>query len=228
MKIIFWDIDGTLIRTSKAGLFAFAEAFRQIWQAEADFTAIKAAGMTDSYIAAQLIEQLTGRQAAKTEITNLVACYEKLLPAHLARRHGEILPAVQPALEYCRVNTEIVSLLLTGNTRTGAQVKLDYFQLSTYFDFNYSAFDNHCLNRLTIADTAKKQAVTFNANLSVSDIYIIGDTPNDIHCGRSVGIRTIAVATGSHTLAELISHKPWQAYAQLPSPSEFAKLLELA
>ena len=53
MDIFFWDIDGTLIRTDKAGLYAFEQAVRELWDSPVDFRQIHSAGMTDYSIARQ-------------------------------------------------------------------------------------------------------------------------------------------------------------------------------
>ncbi|MFQ5859559.1 MAG: HAD hydrolase-like protein, partial [Anaerolineae bacterium] len=40
------------------------------------------------------------------------------------------------------------------------------------------------------------------------DVVIIGDTPADIDCGRTLGVKSIAVATGPYSCAELQEHAP--------------------
>lgn len=57
------------------------------------------------------------------------------------------------------------------------------------------------------------------------DIVVIGDTPNDISCGRSIGARTIAVATGTFSVDELKPHAPWWAVDRLPASDEFVARL---
>ncbi|HWR39371.1 MAG TPA: HAD hydrolase-like protein [Patescibacteria group bacterium] len=224
MKILFWDIDGTLMRTAKAGLFAFQEATRRLWQQEPDFALIHSGGMTDSSIAKQIIEHLTGRPASINEIRSLVTCYEGFLPAHLQARQGRLMPAVTENLEYFHDQPHTVSLLLTGNTCTGASIKLSHYGIDQYFNFQDSAFDAQSLNRLDIATQAITIATRqYRANLQ--DIYIIGDTPNDIRCGKEVGARTVAVATGNYSVADLAAHQPWKVLPQLPPPEEFAAML---
>jgi phosphoglycolate phosphatase-like HAD superfamily hydrolase len=39
-------------------------------------------------------------------------------------------------------------------------------------------------------------------------ILVIGDTPHDIQCGRAIGARVLAVATGTNSIAELKSNRP--------------------
>ena len=44
---------------------------------------------------------------------------------------------------------------------------------------------------------------------------MIGDTPMDIACGRGIGARAIAVATGFYGVDELASHEPAAVFASL-------------
>ena len=40
------------------------------------------------------------------------------------------------------------------------------------------------------------------------EIDVIGDTPRDIACGKALGARTIAVATGTWSREKLAEHDP--------------------
>jgi phosphoglycolate phosphatase len=58
---------------------------------------------------------------------------------------------------------------------------------------------------------------------------VIGDTPHDISCGKTIGARTVAVATGPmYGLDELEAHEPWLAVAELPPPPELEQLIDLS
>ena len=98
MDIFFWDIDGTLIRTDKAGLYAFEQAVRERWNSPVDFRQIHSAGMTDYSIARQIIEKIADRPASHQEVKQLTGRYEALLQEHLAQREGKVMPAVSEIL----------------------------------------------------------------------------------------------------------------------------------
>lgn len=224
-KILYWDIDGTLIRTAKAGLYAFEQAVAELYCREIDFAKLITSGMTDNHIAAQIIQNILERQPSGQDISALTQRYEAVLPVHLAARKGLILPAVQDILEALHPNENYVSLLLTGNSRGGAKIKLDYFDLAQYFNFAASAFCEHRLERNDIARYALETVKNLYPDVTPDNIYIIGDTPNDIACGKAIGARTIAVATGNYSVEILSGQAPWWAVKQLPAPAEFiAKL----
>ena len=226
LKILFWDIDGTILRTGKAGLYAFQKATAEFYGVCPSFDQITTAGMTDCHIAAQIIAAVAGRQPDDKETAALVERYIDLLPAHLATRQGFIIPPVQEILEFIGGDSGFVQLLLTGNTAAGARAKLECYGIDHFFDFAASAFGDGCLSRADIAARARTNANSRYPHVAPADIFVIGDTPNDISCGKTIGARTIAVATGAYSLSELVACQPWWAVERLPEPAEFAAKLQ--
>ncbi|MPM59373.1 Pyrophosphatase PpaX [bioreactor metagenome] len=225
MKILFWDIDGTLMRTDRAGLYAFQQAIAELLNAKIDLSSIKTAGMTDCYISEQVIRVITGRDAEPHEVAALIKRYEEVLPHHLAARKGQLMPNIRELLDHFHGHRDFVSLLLTGNTSLGAKAKLSKYSIAQYFDFSISAFGDNCPDRLDLAANALSKATGRYPGIKREDMFVIGDTPNDIRCGKSIDAKTIAVATGSYPVEELIQHTPWWAVDNLPEPSEFEKKL---
>ncbi len=212
-----------MIRTGKAGLFAFEQATAEIWSATIDFSRIKTAGMTDYSIAAEIIAAVSGRPAQPEEVAALSGRYEQLLDEHLSRREGLVLPFISEILEAVQHSPEYTSLLLTGNSRAGAELKMRRYQLSHYFDFDRSAFcDRHHL-RDEVAALALRKIESLPAAAAA---FVIGDTPNDIRCGKAIGAYTIGVATGGYSLPELEACSPWWAVKELPPPAAFFAKLE--
>lgn len=226
MKILFWDIDGTLLKTAKAGLYAFEEAIAATLHTKFDFTKIKTAGMTDYYISHQVLFLATGREPPVHDVCNLIKCYEKALPNQLAARLGHLIPPVKDILNYLHHRQDYASLLLTGNTEIGAKAKLRHYGLDGFFNFSSSAFCDNCFNRTEISTQALTLVNKNYPHVPPDHIYVIGDTPNDIACGKAIGARTVAVATGMYSLEELQDHSPWWAVAALPTPIEFEEYLQ--
>lgn len=225
MKILFWDIDGTLIRTAKAGLFAFEQAVAEIYCREIDYSKVATSGMTDNHIAAQVIAAIQDGQASSQDISKLTKRYEELLPAHLAERKGFILPSVKEILAHLQGNKDYVCLLLTGNSRCGSEIKLNFYDLAQYFNFDASAFCGHQIERNDIARTALSTVAKLYPEVTMEDVYVIGDTPNDINCGKTIGAKTIAVATGNYSYHQLSEYSPWWVVDKLPTPEEFVRKL---
>lgn len=227
MHILFWDIDGTLIRTSKAGLYAFRQAVQEIWGASVDFEKIRTAGMTDNYISRQVIQAIVRREPIGDEIQTLCRRYEDFLPEQLAARDGFVLPEVQNILAELCGREDYRLLLLTGNSKRGAEIKLRYFGLAQYFDFSCSAFAERYECRDDIARTARETVRKNWCDCQEQKIYVIGDTPHDISCGKTIGAYTIGIATGGYSLSELSNCSPWWSVGTLPTAERFiAKLAE--
>ncbi|MDF2499723.1 MAG: PhnX-like: phosphonatase-like hydrolase [Anaerosporomusa subterranea] len=175
--------------------------------------------MTDYSIAAEIIEVVAGRPARAAEVVRLAERYEQLLAEHLAQREGIVLPSIREILDRAHSTDEYKSLLLTGNSRIGAELKMRKFGLDHYFDFDSSAFCNRHHTRDEVAAIALAY-MRSQVGEPVS-AFVIGDTPNDIRCGKDIGAYTIGVATGGYPLAKLENCSPWWAVERLPSANAF-------
>ena len=226
MDIFFWDIDGTLIRTDKAGLYAFEQAVRELWDSPVDFRQIHSAGMTDYSIARQIIEKIADRPASHQEVKQLTGRYEALLQEHLEQREGKVMPAVSEILAALQEKGAL-SLLLTGNSRKGAEMKMRKFSLGGFFDFEHSAFCEDSPNRDDVANRAL-QKILSRFEAGSSRLFVIGDTPNDIRCGKMIGAYTISVATGTFSEPELAAHEPWWSLPHLPPAPLFIEKVAAA
>ncbi len=225
MRILFWDIDGTLLKTGRASLHAFQYLAKEKYGKELDFTCIPTAGMTDCFISTQLLTMVLDRPPTEKECLEFLSWYEAILPEHLALHQGLLLPQIKENLLHFSTSKDFVSLLLTGNTTNGARAKLTHYGISQFFDFTASAFGDSCTDRSCLAAQALSLVNSRYPSLSSEHIFVIGDTPNDIACGKAIGAKTIAVATGRFALPELLAHKPWWAGEQLPPPAILEELL---
>ena len=219
--VLFWDIDGTLITTGKAGVPAWEQAVRDTTGHEFELSSIRIAGLTDFQIAVRTFE-LLGLSPDAQKLAALVRRYEDMLPETLPLRVGRVLPNVREILERFRDHTGVRSYLLTGNTRRGAAAKLNHYDLLKYFPDG--AFAEDMGDRPSIATRALELARRAGP-INEEQLYVIGDTPHDVHAASAIGARTIAVATGGYSVAELEVHRPWQVVAELPSAEEFAGLI---
>ena len=146
--------------------------------------------------------------------------HERQLPEYLHRRRGHVLPGVREALEDLSERGDVLSLLLTGNTEGGAEAKLAHYGLAAFFAHG-GAF---CIGPGERAEIARRALPLANG---AEQMYVIGDTPADVACGKEIAARTVAVATGSYSRDELAEHDPWALLERIPAPVQFAELLEL-
>jgi phosphoglycolate phosphatase-like HAD superfamily hydrolase len=104
--------------------------------------------------------------------------------------------------------------LLTGNVQLGAEIKLRHFRLWEYFRFGAFGDDHEDRNQLALIARERGRRL-LGGNLAGEEILVIGDTPLDIECAREIDARTVAVASGAHSLAQLKSHHPTWAVSSL-------------
>jgi phosphoglycolate phosphatase-like HAD superfamily hydrolase len=218
---LFWDIDGTLLTTARAGVFALEEATEEVLGERIDLTTMQTAGLTDAEIARVLAES-RGR-ADEATVRALMEAYERLLPERLHRRQGHVLPNVRENLDALAGREDVVNMLLTGNIPGGAEAKLRHYGLWDHFAAG-GGFSFYGDDRPAIA----RRAAELAGHPEPERMVVIGDTPHDVSCGKAIGARTLAVATGpGYTLDELRAHDPWLALEALPAPQDLQRLLEL-
>jgi phosphoglycolate phosphatase-like HAD superfamily hydrolase len=222
MIVLFWDIDGTLLTTGKAGVPAWEAAVLEVTGRRFELSSIRVPGLTDFQIALETFERL-GLDRDDERMARMVKRYEELLPSALPRRQGRVLPNVREILDALQDRRDVRSYLLTGNTRGGARAKLTHYDLFRYFPDGAFAEDTGA--RSTIA--ARGLELARRAGPVGDDaVFVIGDTPHDIHCATAIKARTIAVATGGYSVEELLPHDPWRVFEQLPSADEFIRLID--
>jgi phosphoglycolate phosphatase len=217
---LFWDIDLTLLTTARAGIFAFEEAIGEVCGVTADLEGLRTAGMTDAEVAALVLET-AGQEPTREGCERLLHAYERRLPASLHLRRGRVLPNVREVLEDLEGRTDVRSFLLTGNTAAGARAKLSHYGLDRFFPDGAGAF---CVGAEPRVDIARRARALVDGT---DMLYVIGDSPADVACGKAIGARTIAVASGTHTEAELAAEEPWAVVEGIPPPEEFRTLVGL-
>jgi phosphoglycolate phosphatase-like HAD superfamily hydrolase len=221
--LLLWDLDGTLLSTGRAGVFALEEAAEEVLGKQVDLRDMHTSGLTDAQIAELILD---GSADAPANIERFLDLYGAALPRHLPRRRGRVMPGVREVFEDLAGDEEVLSLLLTGNIRAGAEAKLRHYGLADVIADG--AFCRGPGDRALIARAALEEAERrIGAAPDPRRTFVIGDTPRDVECARAMGLRSIAVATGEYGVAELERSGAWRAFEQLPEPAEFRLLLGL-
>lgn len=198
MKACLFDIDGTLIQTASAGQFAFEEAFEAAFGVTELSKDVPYAGRSDRGIAADLFG-VHGIDNTPENWERFRSVYVGLIAKHVAERDGEVLPGVVALIERVEALGDVHLGLLTGNIEAAAEAKLGYYGLWDRFAFG--GFGDDHPDRNDIAATAAAKARERHGRLTREErIVVIGDTPNDVRCARSIGAYAVAVPTG-HTPA---------------------------
>jgi len=205
-KLFLFDIDGTLLASGGAGEKALRLAMRDRFGCDKDFSKIEIAGRTDSGIARQLFK-IHSIEPTPENLTLFFDCYLHHLAEQLPATSGRLLPGILELLEKLATRSEVALALLTGNLVRGATLKLAHYGVGEFFEFGAFADDHHDRNELghfAKARALEKHGVEFPPEC----IYVLGDTPHDITCGRAIGAKTVAIATGGFTREQLLEHHP--------------------
>jgi phosphoglycolate phosphatase len=215
MHICLFDIDGTLIASGGAGKAALEAALAEEFGVSHILDKLQLSGRTDRAIISDLF-RLHVIDDTPENHERLRDAYLRHLPHYL--HAGRVLPGIAALLARLTDRSDVAIGLLTGNVRAGAKVKLGYFGLYDYFAFG--GYGDHHLNRDDVAREAWTEVRRrFNGSVQPEQVWVIGDTPLDIRCARSIGARAVAVATGWHSLTELAEHRPDLLLADLADPA---------
>lgn len=217
MRACLFDIDGTLIRSGGAGKHAFSHALREVFGVDDVTDDIPFSGRTDRAILRDLFQH-HGIEDSAAAWQNFRSAYLDHLPRSLAEREGAVLPGVFGLLKHLASCPELMLGLLTGNIAAGAKIKLDHYGLSHFFECG--GYGDRHYDRNQVASEAFDQARAKCAEPLLADqVIVVGDTPADIRCGRSIGAQVIAVCTGEHSAEELEAESPDLLLADLTDPA---------
>ncbi|MER3427594.1 MAG: hydrolase [Pyrinomonas sp.] len=213
LRIILWDIDGTLVRATRYGLFRdyMGPMLEKVFGTCGKLPEMIVSGMTDLQIA---IEALREHGFTAEEVTARVDDIRRCYIAEMERiANGTVcwqpLPGARAALERLAAHPRYLSSLLTGNIEPAARLKLRVAGLDQYFQLPGAFGDESHDRRALPALAAKRINQLFGHKFAPQQFIIIGDTPNDIAAARHFGARVVAVATGRvHRAEDLRSHEP--------------------
>jgi phosphoglycolate phosphatase len=224
LKLLLFDIDGTLVRTAGAGRKSMERSFKKIYGIENGFENIYMMGRTDPSIFQEALDN-HGVQWDEGQAEAFKKEYFDILRVEIEvpRPGKRLCPGISRILSEAEQRPDLVLGLLTGNWKTSAYIKLEHFGMDTFFPFG--AFGDDSALREELVPFALKRFQEYSPSiLQNEDVYIIGDTPADIHCARPYGARTIAVATGFHSTEELAPENPDYLFENLGNVREILEL----
>lgn len=208
-RLILFDIDGTLLTSEGAAGPPFRRALKTVFGTSGPAEGYSFAGRTDPQIARELLARagLPGEEV-DARLERVWELYLEGLQQALETAQITILPGVPPLLDRLEQHPSYILGLLTGNVREGARMKLDAAGIG--FDrFAVGAFGSDHGHRPELPAVAIRRAEErFGHRFGGKSVVIIGDTPHDIACGEHLGVRTIAVATGSYDAESLDACRP--------------------
>jgi phosphoglycolate phosphatase len=198
-RLLLFDIDGTLIRGSRAGESAYLEAIQTCYHFDGDLQGYSTAGKTDLLIMKEL---LTTEGIAQEDIDfdDLARVYLRCLQSAVARDPGYVLPGVPEVLEELAGRDDVYLALGTGNLEEAAHIKLSFHELDKYFQTG--GFGSDALQRSELIREGIHKASRF-FQIRFQQVVVVGDTPFDVEAAEANGAASIAVATGPYCMEDL-------------------------
>ena len=204
MWTVLFDIDGTLIRTQGVGMGALGQAIAEVY-GHTETPEIPLHGRTDRGIITELFQLLN--IDCNGDYSDFLDTYCKMLKTSLKSNGGTVLPGVKEVLEQLKSRPNVALGILTGNAQKAAKIKLDHFGLSEYFLFGGYG-DDSCDRNDVAAQAASAAAEFLQDGYDKNKVWVLGDTVNDILCGRSIGAKVIALETGGGSHKKLLEYRP--------------------
>jgi phosphoglycolate phosphatase len=232
MRILLWDIDGTLIRSTRPDGYKVytIPVLEELFGTSGRLADLHVSGMTDLQI---FVEALGGHGVTHEQLRERIAVLSERLTAEARKVTGNgnnffaLLPGVRETLEALDKHPRYQSALLTGNIEPMAYLKMELVGLDKYFTLP-GAFGDESHNRRDLpALAADRIRRHLQMDLAPEQFIVIGDTPNDIDCARHFGARAVAVGTGRfYSNDEILEHAPDKFLRDLSDPAAVIKTLD--
>ena len=232
LRILLWDIDGTLIRSARTDAFKdyTIPVLEHVFGTSGRLPEMRVSGMTDLQI---VLEALRHEGFTQADIRDRIDLLRSRYIDEMKRvtSNGEqffyLLPGVVEALEALDAHPRYQSALMTGNIEPAAHLKMELVGLSKYFTLPGSFGDESHDRRDLPALAVERIRGRLGLDLQPSQFIVIGDTPNDIDCAQHFGARALAVNTGRfYSREDLLKHNPDALLADLSDTQEVLETLD--
>jgi phosphoglycolate phosphatase-like HAD superfamily hydrolase len=222
-RLVLFDIDGTLLSASGISARCLGEALLEVVGQTGPMHGYDYSGKTDPQIVRELMRGVgRGEEEIERRRPEVLERYARRLEASLRPEHVRAKPGVPVLLGALERDVRVSLGLLTGNLERCAHTKLAALGLAGRFAFGAFGSDREDRYELPALAVARALEATGRA-FAGDEVVIVGDSIHDVLCGRDLGARAVAVATGRTSLAALRSHAPAAALQDL---SDTARALE--
>lgn len=198
VRLILWDIDGTLVDTAGHGRDAFVSAFESVFHRAGELGDLSMSGRTDHSIALELLER-NGVAEPERHLPSMFTALNRALAARADAigADGRVMPGVRAVIGALAARDDVAQSLLTGNIERNAHVKLAALGLDGLLDMEIGGYGSDSGIRPELVDIARRKVAGLHGlHVEAAEIVLIGDTPLDVDAAHRNGARAVAVATG--------------------------------
>jgi phosphoglycolate phosphatase-like HAD superfamily hydrolase len=207
-RLVLFDIDGTLLSAAGVSAAALRHALLAHFASEGALAGYDYSGKTDPQIVRELMRAAGHDDPAIDErMEATLATYLRTLEARLRPEHVRPKPGVVDLVAALARDPRVTLALLTGNLERGARLKVEPLGLNRHFPFGAYGSDHE--HRHELPAIAVERALRHTGHHFLGKcVVIVGDSVHDVRCGRSLGVRAVAVATGITTPETLEAERP--------------------
>ena len=231
LRVLLWDLDGTLVRGKRFGTFKdyTAPMLESVFGTSGSLREMIVSGMTDLQIVEEAL-RCAGitREHISERKDELRRCYIREMKRAIADGAHviEVIPGAREVLKAVDEHPRYRSALLTGNIEPAAHLKVEATGLAKYFTLP-GAFGDESFDRRDLpAFAAERINRHLGIELAPEQFIVVGDTPNDVACARHFGARVIGVGTGRvHSVDELRASGPDALLPDLEDVDRFMQTL---
>ena len=206
-KLILFDIDRTLLEGgSRVHADAFSYAFQKIYKINTGIDEIGYIGKTDTRIIIEVLEKMgLSRDIIISHLSEACKAMEEYFRKNINSQNQKICLGVENLLSELKERGRILGLV-SGNLEEIGKLKLKKAGILKFFEIG--EFGEVSEIRAELVKEAIRQAEEKYGKIRNNDIFVVGDSPYDIECGKANKVKTITVATGVHSREELAKFKP--------------------
>ena len=208
MRLLLFDIDGTLIRTDGVGKRGLNRAFEALYGSPNIMGDILLAGQTDDKIMKNAYAA-AGMNFSYQELSRFKKVYFDIIAEEMQKDGHDraLMPGIAELLPELERRPDTFLGLLTGNWEKSGRIKIDYFGLNSFFPFG--AFADDSPERADLVPIGMRRFTDkYGLELEPKDVFVIGDTPADVYCTKPHSVVSVAVAAAFHSLEELAACEP--------------------
>jgi phosphoglycolate phosphatase len=222
-RVLLWDVDGTLVKTGGLGGVVFDVALERVLGVRPEVRP-RMSGKTDPQIVREYLSDM-GIEETPELVQAVLRHIERELAAVAATgrlaAEGKACPGVATILAELATRPSVLSSLVTGNVYPNAVVKVAAFGLDKWLNLSVGAYgsDDHD-RRLLVPRAMARVAEQTGWRADPDQVWVIGDTPRDLDCARSAGVRCLLVGTGRCTPIRWRAWEPMPCSTISPTPPE--------
>lgn len=204
-RLVLWDVDGTLLRAGDVASTAFTRAI-EVMVGRPLRHRVRMSGKTDPQIVGELLAE-AGVPEAERHVAPILARLELELrgAGPIIAAHGEVLPGIRELLPALHADPRFLQTLLTGNLAPNARVKVGAFGLERWLDMEVGAYGSDDADRRNLVPVALERVARLRGHrFAPGEVWVVGDSDNDLACARAAGARCLLVGTGRASREELL------------------------